>query len=173
MRPTTFDPAKVRLGNQLSTLRRLLPYLWPAGRGDLKLRVLVAVGLLIAAKLANITVPMILREAVDALTPTAGVAAATLVLALPLALLLAYGAARVLAIGFGELRAMLDAQLNDQRSAWEMQPDGSYVQRRPDDEEALGSQETLITRAEARLREATRLRRRKLRGIERRNLRGA
>ena len=63
MRPTTFDPSKARLGNQLSTLKRLAPYLWPAGRRDLKLRVLVAVGLLIAAKLANITVPMILRGA--------------------------------------------------------------------------------------------------------------
>jgi polyphosphate kinase len=80
-----------------------------------------------------------------------------------------------------ELRAMLDTQLDDRRSAWEMQPDGSYVQRREDEEaeadedapQALSSQETLIARAEKRLREATRLRRRKLRGIERRNLRGS
>jgi polyphosphate kinase len=73
-----------------------------------------------------------------------------------------------------ELRAMLDAQLNDRRSGWEMQPDGSYVQRQPDadDPTAVSSQETLILRAEKRMREATRLRRRKLRGIERRNLRG-
>jgi polyphosphate kinase len=73
-----------------------------------------------------------------------------------------------------ELRAMLDAQLNDQRSAWDMQPDGSYIQRQPDPEgpKALGSQEMLILRAEKRLREATRLRRRKLRGIEYRKRRG-
>jgi polyphosphate kinase len=73
-----------------------------------------------------------------------------------------------------ELRAMLDAQLNDRRSAWDMQPDGSYVQRvpEPDGPKALGSQETLILRAEKHLREATRLRRRKLRGIERRKPRG-
>ncbi len=111
MRPTTFDPTKARFGNQLSTLRRLMPYLWPAERVDLKFRVLVAVGLLIAAKLANITVPMILRGAVDALTPAAGVTGATVVLALPLALLLAYGTARVLAIGFGELRDAVFARV--------------------------------------------------------------
>ena len=111
MRPTTFDPTKARFGNQLGTLRRLMPYLWPVGRGELKFRVLVAVGLLIAAKLANITVPMILRGAVDALTPGAGLTGATLVLALPLVLLLAYGAARVLAIGFGELRDAVFARV--------------------------------------------------------------
>ncbi len=106
MRPTTFDPSQFRLKGHARTLGRLLPYIWPAGRGDLKFRVGIAVVLLIAAKLANITVPVILREAVDALSPEA-----TLALALPLALLLAYGAARVMAIGFGELRDAIFARV--------------------------------------------------------------
>ncbi len=49
-----------------------------------------------------------------------------------------------------ELQTILDLQLNDQRSAWEMQPDGSYVQRQPDSsspEAQKSSQEKLIERA--------------------------
>jgi polyphosphate kinase len=65
-----------------------------------------------------------------------------------------------------ELRFLLDIQLSDPRSAWEMQPDGSYLQRRPVDESnARGSQQVLIARSEKRLRQATRLRRRKPRGV--------
>jgi polyphosphate kinase len=61
-----------------------------------------------------------------------------------------------------ELRAILKLQLGDQRSAWEMQGDGSYVQRTGAER---GSQELLIERADRRHREATRLRRRRPRPI--------
>jgi polyphosphate kinase len=54
-----------------------------------------------------------------------------------------------------ELRRFLDIQLTDQRSAWEMQPDGSYVQRRGG--EQSGSHEKLIRQAEKRLSDAQRL----------------
>ncbi len=72
-----------------------------------------------------------------------------------------------------ELRLILDTQFADQRSAWEMQPDGSYVQRQPDKQSKdIGTQQTLIARAEKRYKEATRLRKRKPQGIARRNVRG-
>jgi polyphosphate kinase len=54
-----------------------------------------------------------------------------------------------------ELRRFLDIQLTDQRSAWEMQPDGSYIQRQG--EEQNGSHEKLIRQAEKRLSDAQRL----------------
>jgi polyphosphate kinase len=67
------------------------------------------------------------------------------------------------------LRAVLDLQLHDHRSAWEMRPDGSYVQREPrTPAEEMGSQEALIVAAEKRNFEATRLRRRRPRAIARR-----
>lgn len=44
-----------------------------------------------------------------------------------------------------ELRAILDIHLNDQRSAWDMQPDGAYVQRMPSEPEAENSSHTLLT----------------------------
>ncbi len=69
-----------------------------------------------------------------------------------------------------ELRAILDAQLSDRRSAWDMQPDGSYIQRQPVAEaDATGSQEALIAAAERRYREATRLRKRRPQTIARRS----
>ncbi len=106
MRPTTMKAGQ-RLGREhFKTLLRMLPFLWPEGRLDLKSRVIIAVALLFAAKLTNILVPFLLREAVDSLS----VDQAALVAA-PLAILLAYGAARTLALGFGELRDALFARV--------------------------------------------------------------
>ncbi|MGH9886659.1 MAG: polyphosphate kinase 1, partial [bacterium] len=65
-----------------------------------------------------------------------------------------------------ELRHILDTQLNDQRGAWDMQSDGSYVQRA-----GMGAkhcQQQMIERTERRLKEATRLRRRKVQSTARR-----
>jgi polyphosphate kinase len=67
-----------------------------------------------------------------------------------------------------ELRAILDSQLNDRRNAWDMQPDGSYVQRQPGNGVEGGSQQALIATAEARHHEATRLRKRRPQTIARR-----
>jgi polyphosphate kinase len=61
-----------------------------------------------------------------------------------------------------ELRYFLDVQLQDQRSAWEMRADGSYVQRQPSDPDIqISSHETAIRWADDAHREATRLRKRK------------
>ncbi len=71
-----------------------------------------------------------------------------------------------------ELRTFLDTQLNDTRSAWDMQADGSYIQRRPaEGMEQRGSQEILIALAEKRLKRFARLKKRKAKGVGGRNLR--
>ncbi|MEA3274183.1 MAG: polyphosphate kinase 1 [Pseudomonadota bacterium] len=62
-----------------------------------------------------------------------------------------------------ELRLILDVQLADQRSAWDMQPDGTYVQRKPADDSAKGAQETLIGVAERRLAAASKHKEKKIR----------
>ena len=61
-----------------------------------------------------------------------------------------------------ELRRILDIQFSDHRSAWEMQSDGRYVQRSPDPDDTLSSHALFILEAESSLREATRLRKRKI-----------
>ncbi len=64
-----------------------------------------------------------------------------------------------------DLRRIFEVQLKDDRSAWEMQSDGSYVQRRPEKgSKGLSSQEALMELAARRLHEATRLRKRRPRG---------
>ena len=82
----------------LATVRSLLPYLWPRGDRGAHLRVLAAVGCLVAAKIATVYIPLIYSHAVDALSPAHHAAT------IPLALILAYGLLRVSSAGFGELR---------------------------------------------------------------------
>ncbi len=50
-----------------AVLRRLLPYLW-----EYRWRVAAALAFMVAAKLANVGVPLLLKELVDALTPKPG-----------------------------------------------------------------------------------------------------
>jgi ATP-binding cassette, subfamily B, heavy metal transporter len=97
-------PADARR-SALSTIGGLLPYLWP--RGDWRTRGMVAgaVLLLVLAKLATVAVPIVYARAVDRLShrdPTG-------VLAVPFALILAYGALRIASGGLGELRDALFA----------------------------------------------------------------
>ncbi len=83
-----------------STLARLLPYVW-----QWRWRVAVALACLVAAKVANIGVPLVLKELVDALDLQPG--DVRVALAVPVALLLAYGALRVSVTLFTELREFL------------------------------------------------------------------
>jgi len=64
-----------------------------------------------------------------------------------------------------DLRFILDAQLSDSRSAWDMQSDGSYRQRVPEEGRDKGSQQQQIELAEKEYKRATRLRKRRPKGI--------
>ncbi|HXP31871.1 MAG TPA: ABC transporter ATP-binding protein/permease [Stellaceae bacterium] len=90
----------------MKALSGLFPYLWPRESWELRTRVLVSIALLVAAKGINVTVPMLYKRAVDALTP--GHAAIVIV---PVALILAYGVARVSAQLFTELRDAVFAKV--------------------------------------------------------------
>ncbi|MBT5300252.1 MAG: ABC transporter ATP-binding protein/permease [Rhodospirillaceae bacterium] len=101
MRPREPGPTHDGPRNDLKTIQTMVPYLWPANEWTLKARVVVAVVLLILAKIANVVVPIFYKHAVDALSMTGTTAT---IIAVPLALLVGYGAARVLSQAFGELR---------------------------------------------------------------------
>jgi ATP-binding cassette subfamily B protein len=73
--------------------RQLVPYLW-----EFKWRVLIALAFLVTAKLTNVAVPLVLKQVVDSLDPQ------TAVLAVPFALLAAYGLLRFSTTLFAELR---------------------------------------------------------------------
>jgi ATP-binding cassette, subfamily B, heavy metal transporter len=97
-------PAAAPMRDQARVIRRLLPLLWPRGEAALKLRVVVAMALIIAAKLINIGVPLLYKRAIDALsTPT--------VVLVPVALIIGYGLARVGAQATGELRELVFARV--------------------------------------------------------------
>src|SRR5215831_9988405 len=88
-------------GSLFSIMRGLWPYIWPVDRRDLKLRVAVAMLLLLAAKLATIAVPFTFKWATDALTgeetaPVAGSSWFGWALAAPVLMTLAYGAMRIM-----------------------------------------------------------------------------
>ena len=90
-------------GGDWKTLSRLLPYLW-----QYKWRVVIALGLMVAAKLANVSVPLLLKELVDAMSLKPGNPQAVLVV--PVALLVGYGALRLLTSAFTELRELVFAK---------------------------------------------------------------
>jgi len=91
------EPHKKR--TDWANLRRLFPYLW-AYRG----RILLALACLMLAKVATVGVPLVLKQIVDQFD------AENVVLTLPLALLLGYGALRLSTALFNELRDVLFAR---------------------------------------------------------------
>lgn len=103
------SPPPAPLGSQprtrsdWATLGRLVPYLW-----RYKWRVLAALVFMLGAKLANVGVPLVLKRLVDAMQLPPGDPAALLVV--PVALLLGYGALRLMTSMFTELRELVFAK---------------------------------------------------------------
>jgi len=85
------------------TLRRVLPYLWPDGMTWVKRRVVIALVMLLVAKIVSISTPWLYKLAVDRLTGPAPDAGTALAFG-AVGLVLAYGLARFGAVAFGELR---------------------------------------------------------------------
>ncbi len=85
--------------NNWATLVSLLPYLWPAGRNDLRVRVAISVVMLVVAKLVTLWVPFLFKQSIDALSSPQGQA-----VAVPVVLIVAYGVARSLMQGLAQVR---------------------------------------------------------------------
>ena len=139
MRPGTHQPPEVEDHNQWQTVRTLLPYLWPAGERKMKMRVLVAILCLTAAKVVIVSIPYIYKEIIAAMTAEP-VTPEQLAVAVPVFLIVGYGIARLLSPAFGELRDAVFARVGQQ--AAEKLPgqrrSGSAVS--PDRREYLGSE---------------------------------
>ena len=94
---------------QLGVLRELAPYVWPADRPDLRMRVVFALLALVVAKAITLTVPIAYKAIVDLLTgeASAGEIAGLSALgfaAVPAMLIVAYGVGRVLMVLFAQFR---------------------------------------------------------------------
>jgi ATP-binding cassette, subfamily B, heavy metal transporter len=102
----TLSGRKMDGGFEWGVLRNLGRYLWPADAPGMKVRVVAALSCLAFAKLANVTVPVLYRDAVDLLVGEVGT-----IVALPLGLLIAYGLVRVMTIAFAEFRDAIFAKV--------------------------------------------------------------
>jgi ABC-type transport system involved in Fe-S cluster assembly fused permease/ATPase subunit len=107
--PETSARVSAARGALFMTVVHLWPYIWPSDRRDLKLRVLGAMVLLLAAKLATISVPFTFKWATDALAGhgTAPAAASDWLLwavSIPVAMTIAYGGMRILMAALTQLR---------------------------------------------------------------------
>lgn len=100
MRRRDHYPQRTGWREDARTIQTLAPYLWPADNIELRVRVVVALVLLVASKVTTVSVPVILKHAVDALSMDT----ADAVVAVPIALLVAYGLARTFALAFRELQ---------------------------------------------------------------------
>ncbi|HEX9905581.1 MAG TPA: ABC transporter ATP-binding protein/permease [Propylenella sp.] len=99
-------------GRTLPTLMNLWPYMWPSDRPDLKVRVLVAVLALVAAKVFTVLVPYTFKWATDVLTGQGSVPGYwPLLLAAPVVLVVAYNFGRVIATTLNQVRDALFARV--------------------------------------------------------------
>jgi ATP-binding cassette subfamily B protein len=103
-RPPADAPANQNTRNDWGTLKTLLPYLWAY-----KWRVIFALLCLVFAKVANVAVPLVLKELIDGLTITPDKPASLLIL--PVGLLIVYGLLRLSTTVFTELREFFFAKV--------------------------------------------------------------
>jgi ATP-binding cassette subfamily B protein len=96
--------AKTRQHSDWQVIKNLMPYIW-----QFKFRVIITLLCLVAAKVANLGVPIILKKIVDTLSMTTPQA---LVL-VPVSLIVAYGLLRLSASLFGELRELIFAKVTE------------------------------------------------------------
>ena len=101
--PST-DTPRQQSGWQI--IRSLLPYLWPKNALGLRVRVVLALILLFAAKGTMAYLPVLYKQAVDALSSTP-----LAVLIAPIGLIVAYGMVRVMGLLFTELRDSIFARV--------------------------------------------------------------
>ncbi|WP_193142173.1 MULTISPECIES: ABCB family ABC transporter ATP-binding protein/permease [unclassified Meridianimarinicoccus] len=99
--PTATDPA---------VIARVAPYLWPKDAPEIRIRVVLALTALIVAKLVAVGTPFFYKEAVDALAGDGGDGPRMLALG-AVGLTVAYGVARILTVGFQQLRDAVFARV--------------------------------------------------------------
>ncbi|WP_418591700.1 ABCB family ABC transporter ATP-binding protein/permease [Ponticoccus sp. (in: a-proteobacteria)] len=101
------DIAQAERRSGWRTIRRVGPYLWPEGQTWVKRRVVIALGFLVLAKVIAVFTPILYKQAVDTLS---GEGASDLMLG-AVGLTVAYGLARLMNVGFQQLRDAVFAKV--------------------------------------------------------------
>ena len=112
MRLTTMTNTEVDRKSGMRTIRKVLPYLWPADKSSIKVRVVLSLIVLVLARTVSVATPFYYKAAVDALAPAVKEAEPALLLAMgAIGLTIAYGALRLLSVGFNQLRDVIFARV--------------------------------------------------------------
>lgn len=96
-------------GSVFSTVRNLWPYMWPEGRPDLRMQVVLALGALVLSKVATTLIPFAYKGIIDSLDGTDADSQLILGLAIPVVLVIAYVLGNILDAAFQQLRDVLFA----------------------------------------------------------------
>ncbi|WP_227286199.1 ABC transporter ATP-binding protein/permease [Boseongicola sp. H5] len=108
--PDTSEEARERRSG-VRTIRKVAPYLWPRGQAWVKYRVVIALGMLVVAKLVAVFTPFLYKAAVDALAGESEGSAAWLLVFGAVGVTIAYGVARAANVGFQQLRDAIFARV--------------------------------------------------------------
>ncbi|WP_458790239.1 ABCB family ABC transporter ATP-binding protein/permease [Yoonia sp. MH D7] len=106
---TDTNPTDTRVQG-LNVIRRVMPYLWPAGDTGVKIRVVTSMLALILSQIIAVVTPLFFSQAVDALAPEEPTAATYLGLG-AVGLVVAYGFTRIMAVGLQQLRDVIFAKV--------------------------------------------------------------
>ncbi|HWU83230.1 MAG TPA: ABC transporter transmembrane domain-containing protein, partial [Methylophilaceae bacterium] len=98
-------------GGLLATVRNLWGYMWPEGRPDLKLRVILAIGALLVSKVATTLIPFVYKWIIDSLDGSTPDTALVMGVAIPIVLVVAFGVGNIIDAGFQQLRDVLFASV--------------------------------------------------------------
>jgi ATP-binding cassette, subfamily B, heavy metal transporter len=99
----------------MRTIKKVVPYLWPSEKGYawVKWRVVIAMGFLVLSKVISVVMPFFYKGAVDAMAPTGGTQVQVFfLLAGAVGLTVAYGIARLMNVGFQQLRDAVFARVS-------------------------------------------------------------
>ena len=109
---TTTTTADIDRLSGMRTIRKVMPYLWPADKPDVKIRVVASLFILVLARLISVTTPFYYKAAVDALAPVVNETPPAMLLAMgAVGLTIAYGTLRLLSVAFNQLRDAIFARV--------------------------------------------------------------
>ena len=96
----------------MNTFFKLFSYVWPKGRGDIKSRIILALLVLVLAKVLTVLVPYTYKWATDAIVGnnTLPIAIQSSLIT-PIFLIISYGVGRILVVAFNQLRDALFAKV--------------------------------------------------------------
>ena len=112
MRKTPITTAEIDRKSGMRTIRKVAPYLWPSDKPSIKVRVVLALVVLVLARVISVATPFYYKAAVDALAPVVETTPPAILLVTgAVGLTIAYGALRLMSVGFNQLRDVIFARV--------------------------------------------------------------